>query len=206
MLGSYWGSARVYHHTAPVPLHYALREALEVVLEEGLEQRWSRHQKNHRALVAGIESLGLKMHVSPEHRLWSLNTLRIPDGVDDVQVRGQLLQDFNLEIGSGLGELKGTIWRVGLMGENSSPETVLYFLYALENSTSGLEAFRVNLARVSRPPHNTTAQQPERERLRPVLARRNDGAKVELLKESGTIGASLVRRGSERVAPEPQCS
>ena len=128
------------------------------------------------------------------------------DGVDDVQVRGQLLQDFNLEIGSGLGELKGTIWRVGLMGENSSPETVLYFLYALENSTSGLEAFRVNLARVSRPPHNTTAQQPERERLRPVLARRNDGAKVELLKESGTIGASLVRRGSERVAPEPQCS
>ena len=132
LLGSYWGSERAYHHTAPVSLNYALRTALERVLEEGLEKRWSRHQENHRALVAGVEALGLKMHVAPEHRIWSLNTLRVPAGVDDVRVRGQLLQDFNLEIGSGLGELKGAIWRVGLMGDNSAPETVLFFLHALE--------------------------------------------------------------------------
>ena len=132
LLGTYWGSGRVYHHTAPVSLNYALRVALCRVLEEGLEKRWSRHQENHRALVAGVQALGLKMHVAPEHRVWSLNTVRVPDGIDDVQVRGQLLQDFNLEIGSGLGELKGAIWRIGLMGENSSSETVLYFLHALE--------------------------------------------------------------------------
>lgn len=132
MLGSYWGSERVYHHTAPISLNFALQAALRMVLEEGLEKRWGRHRDNHRALVAGIEALGLTMHVAPENRLWSLNTVRIPDGVEDVRLRAQLLQDFNLEVGSGLGELKGAIWRVGLMGENSSPEIVLYFLYALE--------------------------------------------------------------------------
>lgn len=132
LVSSYWGSERTYHHTAPISMNYALREALAMVMEEGLEGRWSRHATHHRALVAGIEALGLEMHVHPDFRLHPLNTVRVPDGVDDAQLRSQLLKQFNLEIGGGLGELKGKVWRVGLMGENSRAETVLSFLYALE--------------------------------------------------------------------------
>lgn len=134
LVQNYWGDDRSYHHTAPISMNYALLEALNLVLEEGLEERWNRHQRNHGALVAGIEAMGLKMHVAPEFRLWSLNTVAIPAGVDDGNVRKQLLDDFNLEIGGGLGALKGRVWRVGLMGENSRPERVLYFLHALEHS------------------------------------------------------------------------
>lgn len=132
LVSSYWGSERTYHHTAPISMNYALREALAMVMEEGLEGRWSRHATHHRALVAGIEALSLEMHVHPDFRLHPLNTVRVPDGVDDAQLRSQLLKQFNLEIGGGLGELKGKVWRVGLMGENSRAETVLSFLYALE--------------------------------------------------------------------------
>lgn len=132
LIGSYWGDDRVYHHTAPISMNYAFHEALSIVVEEGLEQRWQRHEKNHKALVAGIEEMGLRMHVDPDCRLWSLNTVSIPEGVDDLEVRSQLLNDFQLEIGGGLGELAGKVWRVGLMGENSRAENVLKFLLALE--------------------------------------------------------------------------
>ena len=132
LVQSYWGEDRTYHHTAPISMNYALREALDIIVEEGLEKRWARHERNHNALVAGVSAMGLKMKVSPEFRLWSLNTVVIPEGVSDVQVRKELLSKYNLEIGGGLGDLAGKVWRVGLMGETSKPQNVLYFLYALE--------------------------------------------------------------------------
>lgn len=132
LIHSYWDSNRVYHHTAPISMNYALREALCIILEEGMEQRWDRHLRNHQALVAGVSAMGLNMHVAQEYRLWSLNTVSIPEGVNDIQVRQQLLEEFNLEIGGGIGELAGKVWRVGLMGDNSRLHNVLYFLSALE--------------------------------------------------------------------------
>jgi alanine-glyoxylate transaminase/serine-glyoxylate transaminase/serine-pyruvate transaminase len=101
MVEKYWGSDRTYHHTAPISMNYALREALRIVCDEGLEARWRRHELNHRALVAGVEAMGLQMNVAREHRLWSLNAIRVPDGVDDARVRGRLLNDSNIEIGGG---------------------------------------------------------------------------------------------------------
>ena len=136
MVEQYWGQERTYHHTAPVSMIYALREALRLIHEEGLETRFQRHERNHRALVAGVEALGLKMHVAPENRLWTLNTVCIPAGVDDAAVRGRLLHQFNIEIGGGLGALKGKVWRVGLMGESSTLNSVLLFLAALEHCLS----------------------------------------------------------------------
>lgn len=140
MVEKYWGSDRTYHHTAPISMNYALREALRIVCEEGLEARWRRHQLNHRALVAGIEAMGLEMNVATEHRLWSLNAVRVPGGVDDARVRGRLLNDSNIEIGGGLGPLRGKIWRIGLMGSGSSRENVLRVLDAL-NRALGAEGF-----------------------------------------------------------------
>jgi alanine-glyoxylate transaminase/serine-glyoxylate transaminase/serine-pyruvate transaminase len=134
MLGKYWGSDRTYHHTAPVSMNYALLEALRIIDEEGLVNRYARHRRNHLALVRGIEALGLKMLVDEPYRLWSLNTVRIPEGVDDAKVRKTLLEEFNLEIGGGLGVLKGKIWRVGLMGYSSTEANVLYFLTVLEQT------------------------------------------------------------------------
>ncbi len=141
LVSSYWGSARTYHHTAPISMNYALREALAIVLEEGLEQRWARHEKHHLALVAGIEGMGLRMHVQDGYRLWSLNTVQIPEGIDDGRLRGTLLQDFNIEIGGGLGSLAGKVWRIGTMGMNSSPAPILFFLHALEKCLVG-QGFR----------------------------------------------------------------
>ncbi len=138
MVSSYWGKERTYHHTAPISMNYALREALAMVAQEGLENRWARHRANHLALVAGIEGMGLRMLVEPEFRLWPLNTIRVPEGIEDAALRKRLLEDFKLEIGGGLGQLKGKVWRVGLMGENSRPSSVLYFLHALESSLRGL--------------------------------------------------------------------
>ena len=134
LLEKYWGSDRIYHHTSSSTLNYALLEALRLIEEEGLQNRFERHLENHRALVAGVEAMGLKMHVSPEHRLPTLNTIRIPEGVDDVKARGYLLETFNLEIGGGLGALKGKVWRVGLMGYSSSAENVLFFLSAISRA------------------------------------------------------------------------
>ncbi len=134
LLDQYWGTSKVYHHTSSSTLNYALLEALLLIEEEGLKNRFVRHLKNHRALVAGVEAMGLKMLVKPEYRLPTLNTIRVPDGVDEAKVRSYLLQTFNLEIGAGLGALKGQVWRVGLMGYSSSAENVLFFLSAISRA------------------------------------------------------------------------
>ena len=128
----YWAGNPFYHHTPPTTFYYALLEALRVVEEEGLEARWARHRLNHQALVAGVEAMGLQMHVEPAYRLWTLNTVKIPEGVDDAKVRGRLLRDFGIEIGGGLGSLKGKVWRIGIMGVNSRPNNILLLLAALE--------------------------------------------------------------------------
>lgn len=132
MLLNYWGGERVYHHTAPINMLYALREALIVLMEEGLDNVFYRHQINHDALVSGLEAMGLEMLVAPEFRLAQLNTVIIPQGADDIDVRSALLDEFNIEIGGGLGELKNRVWRVGLMGHASRKENVMSFLAALE--------------------------------------------------------------------------
>jgi alanine-glyoxylate transaminase / serine-glyoxylate transaminase / serine-pyruvate transaminase len=132
MVGDYWGAARKYHHTAPVNMIYALRESLRIILEEGLQARFARHQLNHEALVAGVEAMGLRMLVPVEERLASLNSVVIPDGADDVGTRKALLRQFGLEIGAGLGPLAGKVWRVGLQGHSSTERNVVLFLTALE--------------------------------------------------------------------------
>src|SRR5262245_38469793 len=132
MVEKYWGADRTYHHTAPISMNFALREALRLIEEEGLDKRWERHRCNHLAFVAGIEAMGLEMLVKPENRLWSLNTVRVPEGISDAKVRSSLLEEFGIEIGGGLGPLKGKIWRVGLMGYSSHRNNVLLFLNALE--------------------------------------------------------------------------
>jgi alanine-glyoxylate transaminase/serine-glyoxylate transaminase/serine-pyruvate transaminase len=133
LIERYWGDERWYHHTAPINMNYALREALRLVVEEGLEARWRRHERNARALWAGLEAMGLELFVPREYRLWTLTTIRVPEGVDDARVRARLLEEFQIEIGGGLGPLRGKIWRVGLMGAGSTLRNVLLFLSALES-------------------------------------------------------------------------
>ena len=129
----YWGGSakRAYHHTAPVNALYALHEALVMLEEEGLEASFQRHKDNHAALVAGLESLGLEMAVAPKWRLPQLNAVRIPEGVDDAGTRRRLLEEFNIEIGAGLGDLAGKQWRIGLMGHASNPVNVARCLTGL---------------------------------------------------------------------------
>jgi alanine-glyoxylate transaminase/serine-glyoxylate transaminase/serine-pyruvate transaminase len=133
MVEKYWGDDRTYHHTAPISMNYALREALRLIHEEGLEARWARHELNHRALVAGVEAMGLGMAVAPEQRLWSLNAVSVPQGIDDARVRARLLEE-DIEIGGGLGPMKGKIWRVGLMGSGSTRDNVMLVLDALQRA------------------------------------------------------------------------
>jgi alanine-glyoxylate transaminase/serine-glyoxylate transaminase/serine-pyruvate transaminase len=124
-------SGHKYHHTASATLFYALREGLALVHEEGLENRWERHRRNHRAFVAGIEAMGLTMHVAnPSDRLWTLNTPRVPEGVDDAKVRQYLLEQRSIEIAGGFGPLAGKVFRIGLMGYGSTSENVLFLLEA----------------------------------------------------------------------------
>lgn len=132
MIEKYWGSDRVYHHTAPISMSYALYESLRIVEEEGLEARWERHRLNHEALKAGLAAMGLSLASQENHQLWTLHAVSIPDGIDDAQVRTALLRDFDIEIGGGLGPMKGKIWRIGLMGESSRPANVLLVLHALD--------------------------------------------------------------------------
>jgi len=132
MVKDYWGTERKYHHTAPINMIYGFREALRIIIEEGLERRFKRHLLNHYALVAGMETMGLSMLVPKSERLPMLNTICIPDSVDDFKIRKALLNDFGIEIGGGLGEFAGKIWRVGLMGHTSRRRNVLLFLSALE--------------------------------------------------------------------------
>lgn len=134
----YWGSAakRTYHHTAPINPLYGLHEALVMLHEEGLENSWQRHRKMHLALRAGLEAMGLSLLVAERDRLPQLNAVCVPAGVDEAVVRQRLLNEFNLEIGAGLGVLAGKIWRIGLMGASSTPKHVLYCLAALEAALS----------------------------------------------------------------------
>ncbi|HEY9852839.1 MAG TPA: alanine--glyoxylate aminotransferase family protein [Leptolyngbyaceae cyanobacterium] len=132
LLSKYWGSERIYHHTAPINLYYALREALRLIAEEGVENCWQRHQKNVEYLWQGLEDLGLSLHVAKEFRLPTLTTVRIPDGVDGKAISQKLLNEYGIEIGGGLGELAGKVWRVGLMGFNSRPENVDRLLAAMK--------------------------------------------------------------------------
>ena len=133
MIEKYWTDGeRAYHHTAPISMNYALHEALCLVHEEGLEARWERHRRNSAALVAGLEALGFSLFAQQGHRLPMLNAVWIPEGVDDAAFRKALLEDYDIEIGGGLGEVAGKIWRIGLMGETSSRENIMAFLGALE--------------------------------------------------------------------------
>jgi alanine-glyoxylate transaminase/serine-glyoxylate transaminase/serine-pyruvate transaminase len=134
MLRNYWGGgqARVYHHTPPMTMLYALREALRIALEEGLEARIVRHRRHAEALWAGVEAMGLQMHAQEGHRLPPLTTVRVPEGVDEMKVRRGLLQEHNIEVGGGIGALQGQVWRIGLMGYNSTAQNVLGILFALE--------------------------------------------------------------------------
>ena len=132
LLAQYWGEERVYHHTAPISMNYALREALRLVAEEGLEARFARHRVNHEALAAGLAALGLALASEEGHRLPMLNAVTVPAGVDEARVRNRLLAGDGIEIGGGLGPMKGRVWRIGLMGESSRRESVLSVLAALE--------------------------------------------------------------------------
>ena len=154
----YWGGGgkRAYHHTAPINNLYGLHEALVILKEEGLENSWARHAKMHQALRAGIEAMGLSFIVDEADRLPQLNAVTIPDGVEDAAVRAKLLDDYNLEIGAGLGALAGKVWRIGLMGHASNAENVVYCLNALDevltamgakiNSGVAVEAAKAELA------------------------------------------------------------
>jgi alanine-glyoxylate transaminase/serine-glyoxylate transaminase/serine-pyruvate transaminase len=132
MVQRYWGEERFYHHTAPVSMIYALRESLRLVLEEGLEARWARHRRNHEALKAGLAALGIGYAAAEGHQLPMLNAVRIPAGTDDLTVRKRLLAEFGIEIGGGLGDFKGKVWRIGLMGHSSRENNVLLLVAALE--------------------------------------------------------------------------
>ncbi|BCV24158.1 alanine--glyoxylate aminotransferase family protein [Gelria sp. Kuro-4] len=136
MIERYWGKERFYHHTAPISMLYALREALRIIAEEGLEARWARHELNARAFIAGCQALGLAPFAQEGHRLPSLVTIRIPAGVEDAAVRRFLLDEYKIEIGGGLGPVKGQIWRVGLMGYNSNRRTITLLLTALAAALS----------------------------------------------------------------------
>jgi alanine-glyoxylate transaminase / serine-glyoxylate transaminase / serine-pyruvate transaminase len=124
LLGKYWGTERVYHHTAPSPLYFGLREALRLIAEEGINHCWTRHQQNVEYLWSSLEGIGLSMHVEKPFRLPTLTTVKVPDGVDAKATTRKLLDEHNIEIGNGLGDLAGKVWRVGLMGYNSRPENV----------------------------------------------------------------------------------
>ena len=138
LLRKYWGAERTYHHTAPVNLTYALREALRLIVEESLEVRWRRHQIHAELLWEGLAELGLSCHVDSSYRLPTLTTVRIPAGVDGKAVTRKLLNDYNIEIGGGLGELAGQVWRIGLMGYNSRQENVERLLAALKQTLSSV--------------------------------------------------------------------
>ncbi len=132
MVQKYWGNDRTYHHTAPINMNYALREGLRLIEEEGLQERFARHRRNAQMLWDGLAELGLTLHVPLDHRLPSLTTVRVPEGVDEAAVRRRLLDEYTIEIAGGLGALRGKIWRIGLMGHSSRPENVVALLGALE--------------------------------------------------------------------------
>ena len=136
-LESYWSERRAYHPTAPISMTYALREALRMMMEEGLENRLQRHARVAAALWAGLEAMGIGLLADPEYRLNSLTTAIVPEGIEDAILRGKLLNDYNIEISGGLGELRGKVWRIGLMGDSARETNVFALLSALEMILSG---------------------------------------------------------------------
>ncbi len=140
MVRQYWGTERLYHHTAPVNMIYGLHAALGIVVEEGLERRWRRHLGHHRALKAGLEALDLRYLADPDHQLPMLNAVGAPEGVDEAEVRRRLLADHGIEFGGGLGEFKGKAWRIGLMGESATKKHVTAALHALETVLAEMDA------------------------------------------------------------------
>jgi alanine-glyoxylate transaminase/serine-glyoxylate transaminase/serine-pyruvate transaminase len=132
MVRQYWGTERLYHHTAPINMNYALHEALRLVLDEGLQGRWQRHARVHQQLKAELEALGLRYLADPNHQLPMLNAVATPDGADEGAVRKRLLDEYDIEIGGGLGEHKGKAWRIGLMGESATPRHVQALVGALK--------------------------------------------------------------------------
>jgi len=144
LIEQYWGPDRLYHHTAPITMNYAIYEALRIVTEEGLETRFRRHVANASALVAGLDAMGMQLAAQEGHRLPQLTAVTIPDGIKDAKVRERLLKLFNIEIGAGLGPFKGKVWRIGLMGEGSRRENVMLVLGALEEilASMGVEVAR----------------------------------------------------------------
>ena len=144
LIEHYWGPDRLYHHTAPITMNYALYEALRIVIEEELEPRWKRHQVNAQALHAGLTAMGLELAAQEGYRLPQLTAVEVPNGIEEAKVRAELLRLFNMEIGAGLGPLKGKVWRIGLMGESSRRENVMLVLNALEEilGSMGMEIVR----------------------------------------------------------------
>ena len=138
LIANYWGPEHVYHHTAPVSNIVGLREALRIVLEEGLDARGARHRRNAQALRKGLEALGLELVVDQKHSLDQITPVWIPAGVDDLEVRQTLLRRYTIEIGRGLGDFAGRVWRIGLMGESSRAHNVLAFLSAMEEILPGV--------------------------------------------------------------------
>ena len=145
LLLGYWGGGgkRAYHHTAPINSLYALHAALRILEQEGIESAWQRHSENHELLRTELEQLGLEFIVAPEYRLPQLNSVRIPEGIDDAEVRSHLLDEFNLEIGAGLGPFAGKIWRIGLMGASSTPDHVNLCVKALKSAGVGYSARKI---------------------------------------------------------------
>jgi alanine-glyoxylate transaminase/serine-glyoxylate transaminase/serine-pyruvate transaminase len=134
MIRKYWtGAKRAYHHTGPISMIYSIHEALRIVLEEGLEARFARHKRNHEMLKDGLEAMGFEFLVAPGYRLPMLNAVKIPKGFDDAEVRGRLLNEYNIEIGAGLGEFAGKVWRIGLMGESCTQNHINMLLGALKH-------------------------------------------------------------------------
>ena len=142
LVNSYWagGARRSYHHTAPINALYGLHESLVMLAEEGLETAWQRHHRHHLALRAGFEAMGLELAVREAERLPQLNVVRVPEGVNEAEVRGRLLEDYQLEVGAGLGELAGTVWRIGLMGHSCNLKNVLLAVGAFETVLAGVGA------------------------------------------------------------------
>ena len=137
MLMNYWGGNRTYHHTAPINMNYAIREALSLVAEEGLDARWQRHRDTAAQLWKGLEEMGLSCHVAADNRLPSLTTTCIPEGINGKEVQHRLLDEFNIEIAGGLGELSGKVWRIGMMGYNAQSENVMMLLSAMNIILAG---------------------------------------------------------------------
>ena len=142
MVQRYWGRERTYHHTAPISTCFALYEALRIIAEEGRDARFARHRRNAELLWQGLESLGLTLHVAREHRIPSLTTIRVPEGVDEAEIRKRLLEEYNIEIAGGLGELKGRVWRIGLMGHSSSKANVELLISALRTLLAAYDSAR----------------------------------------------------------------